>query len=110
MKFKTTDKEMRKTNVYSVPYCSGYNLLRYASTIAYACNKYGWKYDVYDIGHGVYITTGYKPVGKILPHYEEFDVLASKLDRVMNEELIDTIAFCLAGHRKFEDSWLKEYI
>lgn len=110
MKFKTTDKEMKSTNVWAIPYCGGDALLQATRAIAYASGAHGWKYDVYYIGWGVYITTGYSPIGEILPYYKEFNKLAPNLDYEQRENLIETIAYCLYSNTKLEETWLNEYM
>ena len=64
MKFKTTQKQI-KTNytVIKVPYCGLQTLLRYRSPIAYTTRVEGWASDVYDLGYGVAVSTGYQPFG-----------------------------------------------
>lgn len=66
MKFKTTRKEMlqRFKKVIKVPYCKAQNLTRFLDPIAYTCGIYGWSADIYDLGHGVALCTGYKPFGE----------------------------------------------
>ena len=66
MKFKTTRKEMlqRFNKVIKVPYCKAQNLTRFLDPIAYTCGIYGWSADVYDLGYGVALCTGYKPFGE----------------------------------------------
>ena len=66
MKFKTTRKEMlqRFNKVIKVPYCKVQNLTRFLDPIAYTCGVYGWSADIYDLGYGVALCTGYKPFGE----------------------------------------------
>lgn len=78
MKFKTTRKEMlqRFKKVIKVPYCKAQNLTRFLDPIAYTCGIYGWSADIYDLGFGVALCTGYKPFGtaidsKFLAEIEE---------------------------------------
>lgn len=70
MKIRTTYKAIRKEygrNILSVSYCDLQYLLHYENPFAYSAGVYGWSCDYYDIG-GVCISTGYKPIGKRVPH------------------------------------------
>lgn len=66
MKFKSTKKEIteRFRKVIKVPYCKAQNLTRFSDPIAYIDCIYGWIADIYDLGDGVALCTGYKPFGK----------------------------------------------
>lgn len=66
MKFKTTRKEMlqRFKKVIKVPYCKGQYLTQFLDPIAYTSGIYGWSADIYDLGYGVALCTGYKPFGE----------------------------------------------
>ena len=66
MKFKTTRKEMlqRFNKVIKVPYCKGQYLTQFLDPIAYTSGIYGWSADIYDLGYGVALCTGYKPFGE----------------------------------------------
>lgn len=72
MKFKTTQKEIRANydKIICVPYCGLQNLLNYESPVAYTVRREGWAADIYDMGGGVAIVTGYAPFGNIRPSYE----------------------------------------
>lgn len=72
MKFKTTQKEIRENynKIICVPYCGLQTLLNYESPIAYTVRREGWAADIYDMGGGVAIVTGYTPFGNIRPSYE----------------------------------------
>lgn len=72
MKFKTTQKAI-KTNyntIICIPYCGLQNLLNYESPVAYTVRREGWAADIYDMGGGVAIVTGYAPFGNVRPSYE----------------------------------------
>ena len=45
-------------------------LLNYESPVAYTVRREGWAADIYDMGGGVAIVTGYAPFGNIRPSYE----------------------------------------
>ena len=72
MKFKTTQKEIKANynTIICVPYCGLQNLLNYESPVAYTERREGWAADIYDMGGGVAIVTGYAPFGNIRPSYE----------------------------------------
>lgn len=72
MKFKTTQKEIRANynKIICVPYCGLQTLLNYESPVAYTVRREGWAADIYDMGGGVAIATGYAPFGNIRPSYE----------------------------------------
>ena len=72
MKFRTTQKAIRENynTIICVPYCGLQNLLNHESPVAYTVRREGWAADIYDMGGGVAIVTGYAPFGKIRPSYE----------------------------------------
>lgn len=72
MKFKTTQKAIRANynKIIYVPYCGLQTLLNYESPVAYTVRREGWAADIYDMGGGVAIVTGYAPFGNIRPSYE----------------------------------------
>lgn len=72
MKFKTTQKEIRANfnKIICVPYCGLQTLLSYGSPVSYTVRREGWAADIYDMGGGVAIVTGYAPFGNVRPSYE----------------------------------------
>ena len=72
MKFRTTQKAIRANydKIIYVPYCGLQNLLNCESPVAYTVRREGWAADIYDMGGGVAIVTGYSPFGNIRPSYE----------------------------------------
>lgn len=54
----------RFKKVIKVPYCKAQNLTRFLDPIAYTSGIYGWSADIYDLGYGVALCTGYKPFGE----------------------------------------------
>ncbi len=72
MKFKTTQKAIKANynTIICVPYCDLQNLLNYENPVAYTERREGWAADIYDMGGGVAIVTGYAPFGNIRPSYE----------------------------------------
>ena len=72
MKFKTTQKAIRVNynTIICIPYCGLQNLLNYENPVAYTSRREGWGADIYDMGGGVAIVTGYAPFGNVRPSYE----------------------------------------
>ena len=72
MKFKTTQKAIKANynTIIRVPYCGLQNLLICESPIAYTVCREGWAADIYDMGNGIAIVTGYAPFGNVCPSYE----------------------------------------
>lgn len=72
MKFKTTQKAIKANynTIICIPYCGLQNLLNHESPVAYTERREGWAADIYDMGGGVAIVTGYAPFGNVRPSYE----------------------------------------
>lgn len=72
MKFKTTQKAIKANynTIICVLYCDLQTLLNYESPVAYTVRREGWAADIYDMGGGVAIVTGYAPFGNVRPSYE----------------------------------------
>ena len=86
MKYRTTQKEIRDgfNAVIAVPYCSLQSLLTFESPIAYTVRREGWGADIYDVGNGVAIVTGYAPLGNYKPSYEVRQMYENLARRVLN--------------------------
>lgn len=86
MKFKTTQKAIRANynKIICVPYCDLQNLLSYESPIAYTVRREGWAADIYDMGGGVAIVTGYAPFGNIRPSYEVRERYDARAEKIRN--------------------------
>lgn len=71
MKFKTTRKNMKEnySTIIKVGYCNIAYLLQYEQPIAYSTRSEGWACDYYEVD-GVLISTGYAPIGNIVPSYD----------------------------------------
>lgn len=54
----------RYNKVYAISYCGAQALLSPLTRFGYNAGVYGWNYDAYDMGNGVCITTGYRPIGE----------------------------------------------
>ena len=71
MKVKVTKRQVLDNYCYviSVGYCDLQDLLRFKNANYYTCGLYGWNSDIYDVGNGVAISTGYRPFGNIKASY-----------------------------------------
>ena len=72
MKFKTTQKAVN-AGFYKricVGYCNIQTLLAFENPVAYTARREGWAADIYDMGGGVAIITGYASFGNIHPAYD----------------------------------------
>ena len=87
MKFRTTQKAIRANynKIICVPYCGLQNLLNYESPVAYTVRREGWAADVYDMGGGVAIVTGYAPFGNIRPSYELRERYETQAEKIRYE-------------------------
>ena len=108
MKFKTTKKAVKEgyRNIIEVSYCGLQHLLYYKDPVAYTCGVYGWNADIYEIGRGSAICTGYRPFGDIRPDYElirEYDNKARDLIALSKE-------FDFAELKEMLDKLLDEFI
>lgn len=83
MKYRTTNKEINGgfADVLRVGYCDLQYLLNYESPEAYTCGRDGWHSDIYNIGMGCAISTGYAPIGSKVPYeiIKEYDSKAFKV-------------------------------
>lgn len=72
MKYKTTQRAVWENynKILCVPYCRLQNLLNCESPVAYTARREGWAADIYDMGGGVAIVTGYSPFGNVRPSNE----------------------------------------
>lgn len=91
MKFKTTKKEIMNgfCKVIEIGYVDLWDLLQFENPVAYTCGGYGWSADIYDMGRGVAIVTGYRPFGNISPDYqtvEKFNKKARQLRQDLDWE------------------------
>lgn len=84
MKFKTTQKAIRANynKIICVPYCSLQTLLNYEIPVAYTVCREGWAADIYDMGGGVAIVTGYAPFGNIRPTYEQTKAVEEQAEKI----------------------------
>lgn len=84
MKFKTTQKAIRANynKIICVPYCELQTLLNYESPVAYTIRREGWAANIYDMGGGVAIVTGYAPFGNIRPKYEQVKAAEEQAEKI----------------------------
>lgn len=78
-KLKIKLRDAKKLNPASVSYCKMFDLLRDSEPFAYYANDYGWKFDLYEV-NGVYISTGYGPVGRELSKEANEKIKALELE------------------------------
>lgn len=71
MKVKVTKRQVLDNycHVISVGYCDLQYLLQFKNANYYTCGVYGWSSDIYDVGCGVAISTGYRPCGNLKASY-----------------------------------------
>lgn len=91
MKFKTTQKAIKANynTIICVPYCGLQNLLNYESPVAYTERREGWAADIYDMGGGVAIVTGYAPFGNVRPSYELRERYETQAEKIRYEYSYD---------------------
>lgn len=67
MKKRTTKKYIMslENKIIKVGYCELQHLLTYVEPDFYTAGVYGWNSDVYLLGNGIVIVTGYRPFGNI---------------------------------------------
>lgn len=72
MKLKTTQKRVKEVyrHVICIGYCNLQYLLYYRNAFAYTSGVYGWNADIYDIGRGIAICTGYRTFGDMQADYD----------------------------------------
>ena len=88
MKVRVTKRQVLDSycHVISVGYCSLQTLLRFKDANYYTSGVYGWNSDIYDVGCGVAITTGYRPFGNLKASYYHITTkYEDKAKKVMNK-------------------------
>lgn len=72
MKVRVTKREIINgyNNVICVGYCNLQSLLNYESPEYYTARREGWGADIYDVGNGNAICTGYAPFGNVRADYD----------------------------------------
>ena len=107
MKDRVTQKEIKANfvKIISVPYCSLQNLLYCESPAAYTTRREGWAADIYDMGGGVAIVTGYAPFGNIRPAYELLKRYEKQAESIRNSSPLSWTV-----HRKKLRQLAKEFI
>lgn len=88
MKLRAAKKDFKDEKVLKVGYCGIQYLLRYKDPFAYSSGVYGWACDYYNID-GIYISTGYSPVGKSL----DYDIIKKYEDEARKILLDDNISY-----------------
>lgn len=84
MKFRTTQKAIRANfnKIICVPYCGLQTLLAYENPVAYTVRREGWGADIYDMGGGVAIVTGYAPFGNVRPTYNQVKTVEEQAEKI----------------------------
>lgn len=115
MKVKVTQRQVLDNYCYviSVGYCDLQYLLQFKSPNYYTCGVYGWNSDIYDLGNGVALSTGYRPFGnlkasyyhitrkynekakKIINNYYNSKIKIETRDRQLDKALKDFVKECL---------------
>lgn len=90
MKVRTTQKAVKQNfdKVVCVGYCNLQHLLHYESPYFYTARVEGWAADVYNLGGGVAIVTGYAPFGNIKPSYAICDEYDRKAKAVLHDDFL----------------------
>lgn len=106
MKFKTTQKAVKEgyRNIIEVGYCGLQHLLYYKDPVAYTSGVYGWNADIYEIGRGSAICTGYRPFGDIRVDYELVKEYDNKAREIIHSTRFDD------NPREKIDELLNEFI
>lgn len=84
MKYKTTKKAVMEGHykVIKTSYCAVQYLTMFESPDAYTCGGYGWNADIYEIGGGVALVTGYRPFGNACPAWDKVEGFEQKARRI----------------------------
>lgn len=111
MKVKVTKRQVLNNywQVISVGYCDLQTLLRFKDANYYTSGVYGWNCDIYDLGNGVALTTGYRPFGNLkASYYHITSKYEKKAKKVMEKYYNNTIK--LITRNKQLDNLLKEFV
>lgn len=77
LRIKVTAKKVKAAykHVIAVGYCEMQTLLQYEYPLLYTAGVYGKNADIYDLGDGITISTGYRPFGEdVCELYKKADV------------------------------------
>lgn len=107
MKYKTTQKEIRANYpiIISASYCSLQHLLKFREPQAYTVRREGWAADVYDLGGGIALTTGYAPFGTIKADYDICQTYDNRAAEVLKSRSADG-----NGCRKALDNMISDFV
>jgi len=87
MKLKATKRDFKGERVLKVGYCKVQFLFPERDAFAYSSGVYGWACDYFK-ADGFYVSTGYNPIGTLLPDThkvcEKYDALASEVFKELN--------------------------
>ena len=90
MSMKVTKKSvMENYKCIKVGYCKLDNLTRHLTPIVHTEGVYGWNADIYDVGDGYAIVTGYRPFGKTInsKHILALNLRAEQIDNCVFGEI-----------------------
>ena len=67
MEVRLKEKQVRDNFIGIIPigYCDLYYTLKAKGRCGWTCGVYGWNSDIYDLGNGYAISSGYRPIGNI---------------------------------------------
>lgn len=106
MKYEAKKKDiMRNYDCYSVSYCGLQTLLSLTNPESYTCGGYGWNADIYNVGNGRAIVTGYRPFGKNVT-YELQRAYERKAEKIRHGKRYKTID----GQRKALDKLIQQFM
>lgn len=84
MKYKTTKKAiLQNYRCFKTGFCNLQYLLQYETPESYTFGKDGWHADIYNLGGGLALITGYQPFGDSLP-YDDVHEYDQKAARIVN--------------------------
>lgn len=91
MKVKVSKKEIKEhfTNIITIGYCNGENLLTYKNANYYSTRAEGWACDYYKIDNNTIISTGYAPIDSKYRDYEITRKYNEKAREIVNNYDID---------------------
>lgn len=102
--YRTTKKAVHENygTVICCGYCNIQTLLSDVSRVAYLTRVEGWAADVFDLGGGVAVVTGYAPFGNIRPAYDlqrKYEDAARRVCNTYDFSQIEKRTDALAGLR-----------
>ena len=89
-KQRTTQKNIKSRFAYLIKADAAtmHHLLRYKKAFAYTVRVEGWAADIYDLGAGVALVSGYQPFGSYRVDYNTAKQYNAKALKVLNDQRI----------------------